>query len=125
MWQHSPQYGTLRGMSPLSYHNDLHQQGTGRAERAAVERDTPHSLYLSRSLALSLSLSRSERAREPLLLDEASARARRKEEKIISFVLAEILLIPLSKLASVLKKQAGHKNRILRPDFNNFLAWTL
>ena len=119
VWQHSPQCGTLRGMLPSSYHDDLHQHGTRRAERATIERGTPHSLYLSRSLALSLERE-SKGAREPL--DEASARARRKEEKIISFVLAEILLVPLLKPASVLKKQAGHKNRIPRPDFNDFLA---
>ena len=84
--------------SPSPYHDDLHQQGTRRAERAAVERGTPHSLYISRFLALSLSLSLERervREREPLLLDEESARARRKEEKIIAFVLAEVLLIPL------------------------------
>ncbi len=94
MWQHSPQHGTLRSMSPSSYHDNLHQQGTRRAERAAVERGAPHSssLYLSCSLALSLKRE-SEGVREPI--DEVSARARREEDKIISFVLAELLLIPL------------------------------
>ncbi len=82
VWQHSPQCRTLCGMSPSSYHDDLHQQGIRKAERAAVERGTPHSLYLSCSLALSLSLSRERGARERESHYHTSSQSECEDEKI-------------------------------------------
>ena len=121
---------TLRHVTCCHHHTTTTFTSRGHGElREPPLREAHHTLSTSLAPLLSRSLSRerdSEGAREPLLLDEASSRARRKKEKIIlSFVLAEILLIPLLKLASVLKKQAGRKNRILRPDFDDFLARTL